>query len=65
MAATLGGDVPVLRMIIQLDEADTPSGYRWSSSSGPDFQLRNGTATSARVIVDETRPISLFLPISR
>ncbi len=65
MAATLGGDVPVLRMIVQLDEADTPSGYRWSSSSGPNFLLRNGTATDARVIVDETRPISLFLPISR
>lgn len=63
--SVLASGEPALRMIIQLETADTPSGYRWSSSNGPDFQLRNGTATSARVIVDETRPINYFLPVSR
>jgi len=65
IANMLGGPEPVLRVIVELDTDDTPSGYSWSSSNGPNFQLRSGTATSARVIVDESHPINYFLPLNR
>ncbi len=64
-AEVAGSAEPMLRMIITLDTADTTSGYRWSSSSGPDYQLHNGTATEARVVVAQSHPINYFLPINR
>lgn len=65
-AADIAGNTePMLRMIITLDKADTISGYRWSSSNGPAYQLHNGTATEARVVVAESHPIDYFLPLNR
>ena len=64
-AEVAGNAEPMLRMIITLDTADTTSGYRWSSSSGPDYQLHNGTATEARVVVAQSHPINYFLPLNR
>ncbi len=43
-------------------DANAPSGYAWSFSSGPDFKLDAGTLCVARVILSERRPISLVLP---
>ncbi len=40
----------------------TPTGYRWSSSVGPDLEISSGTLTSGSVIVREDRPISLVIP---
>lgn len=62
----LNSSQPNLQMIVQLDPATgNQSGYRWSSSSGPDFQLQNGTATGARVLIGQSRPIDYFLPLNR
>ncbi|MEI2776416.1 MAG: biotin/lipoyl-binding protein [Tetrasphaera sp.] len=61
----LGEGGPVLRLIVNLDTADTPSGYNWSSSKGPNYELRNGTATQARIIIGESRPIEYFLPLGQ
>lgn len=52
---------------IQVDVAlrrdpSTPSGYRWSSSRGPDLEISSGTLASGSVIVREDRPISLAIP---
>lgn len=40
----------------------TPSGFAWSSSTGPDLQISSGTLTEASIIVREERPIHLVIP---
>ena len=65
LSRQLGEGGPILRLIISLDTANTPSGFNWSSSKGPNYELRNGTATTARIIIGESRPIDYFLPLNR
>jgi len=43
----------------------TPTGYRWSSSRGPDLKISSGTLAAGSVIVEEYRPISLVIPTIR
>lgn len=40
-------------------KADTPSGFRWSSSDGPP-RLRSGTSCTADIVLGERRPIDLI-----
>ena len=42
--------------------AQTPSGFRWSSSRGPDAQVGPGTLCSAQIITRSQRPIELVFP---
>lgn len=44
-------------------DPSTRSGFRWSSSKGPPFEIRSGTLCSARVITQEQRPITLVIPL--
>lgn len=46
-------------------EADpsTFSGFKWSSSKGPNQKITSGTPTIVRVTVEERAPISFVLPI--
>ncbi|WP_019503874.1 NHLP bacteriocin system secretion protein [Pleurocapsa sp. PCC 7319] len=46
-------------------DANTYSGYRWSSSSGPNLKISPGTTTIARVKVEERSPISYVIPLLR
>ena len=46
-------------------DADTFSGYKWSSSAGPKLKISPGTTTIARVKVDERSPISYVIPLLR
>ena len=43
----------------------TPSGYQWSSSTGPSSKITSGTTTNVRVKVEERAPITFVLPILR
>ena len=43
--------------------ADTVSGFSWSSSSGPPFKIAGGTRITVSVIVDRRSPITYVLPI--
>jgi HlyD family secretion protein len=47
---------------LELDSA-TVSGYKWSSSAGPNLKITAGTTTTARVVVEERAPITFLLPI--
>jgi HlyD family secretion protein len=49
---------------LQMD-ADTFSGYQWSSSAGPKLKISPGTTTIARVKVEERSPISYVIPLLR
>ena len=44
-------------------DSETRSGFRWSSSKGPPFEIRSGTLCSARVITQQQRPITLVIPL--
>ncbi|MCU0525600.1 MAG: NHLP bacteriocin system secretion protein [Elainella sp. Prado103] len=43
--------------------ADTISGFRWSSSKGPNQTMTAGMTTAVRITVEERSPISYVLPI--
>ena len=49
---------------LELDST-TPSGYKWSSSTGPQTKISSGTTTLVRVKVEERAPITFVLPILR
>jgi HlyD family secretion protein len=42
---------------------NTPSGYSWSSSSGPPFKIDGGTQVTVSIVVDRRPPISKVLPL--
>ncbi|MGJ5676694.1 MAG: NHLP bacteriocin system secretion protein [Nostochopsis sp.] len=46
-------------------DSSTPSGYKWSSSKGPQLKISSGTTTVVRVKVEERAPITFVLPILR
>ena len=46
-------------------DTTTFSGYKWSSSTGPQLKISPGTTTVVRVKVDERAPITFVLPILR
>jgi HlyD family secretion protein len=43
-------------------DPSTPSGYRWSSSQGPDIPIEGGTICNASVVLARQRPITLLVP---
>ncbi|MBD2489588.1 NHLP bacteriocin system secretion protein [Aulosira sp. FACHB-615] len=47
------------------NDAQTFSGYKWSSSKGPQMKISSGTTTIVRVQVEERAPITFVLPILR
>lgn len=59
---TSGGKAPV-QVFAELGTANTNSGYKWSSSAGPDIKLSAGTTVQVRVRVGEVVPISYIIPI--
>ena len=59
------GSVIAVQAKLQLDPS-TPSGYKWSSSTGPkNLKISSGTTTVARVTIEKQAPIALVLPILR
>lgn len=54
-----------IEVTIELIKGNTPSGYAWSSSKGPEGQITPGTTASVRVIVEEVPPITFVLPFLR
>jgi multidrug efflux pump subunit AcrA (membrane-fusion protein) len=53
-----------MRTTLQTDSS-TPSGFKWSSSTGPPFKVLSGTRVSVSVVVEQRRPISKVLPFVR
>jgi HlyD family secretion protein len=46
---------------LQTDPANK-SGFHWSSSKGPDFQVSSGSMANVRITVEERAPITFVLP---
>jgi HlyD family secretion protein len=56
---------PISVRIRLTEQPDTFSGYRWSSSAGPEQQISPGSLAEARVTVRKQAPISLVVPALR
>jgi len=56
------GGAPIAVRAEILEDKSTPSGYRWSSGTGPDVVLTSGTRCTAAVITRTQRPIALVFP---
>jgi len=50
-----------VNVALQRDPA-TPSGFRWSSSKGPNLQISSGTLATGDVVVRQEAPINLVIP---
>ncbi|BAZ52327.1 HlyD family secretion protein [Nostoc sp. NIES-4103] len=46
-------------------DTSTFSGYKWSSSQGPQLAVTSGTTTTVQVTVEERAPISFIIPLLR
>ena len=56
----------VMQVFAELEpDSTTFSGYKWSSSTGPQLKISPGTTTVVRVKVEERAPITYVLPILR
>lgn len=53
---------PQLFVRVDLLAAETPSGYKWTSSEGPDMGINSGTLCTAEVTVKTQAPITLIIP---
>lgn len=73
LLSELGGDDNMVQSLLQSGSAiefvadleedpSTPSGFRWSSSNGPDLKLESGTLCQVSIVLERVRPISLLIP---
>ena len=46
-----------------IPDPTTPSGYKWSSSKGPNKRMSPGIMCSSTITVDGKRPIELVVPL--
>lgn len=53
-----------VRVTLKRDEG-TPTGYSWSSSSGPDTLITKGTSLTGQIVIERRRIIDLVLPGAR
>ena len=54
---------PPIQVNVTLEkDPKTPTGYRWSSSTGPSIRISSGTLATGSVVVREERPINLVVP---
>ena len=65
MAATLANTGPQIQVEIALERAETPSGFRWSSSAGPAYPQTPGTTVTSRVLIDSMSPMELAFSLLR
>jgi HlyD family secretion protein len=56
-----GGPVTELRVTLERDPASM-SGYKWSSSRGPEITISSGTLCTVEVITRHQPPVSLLFP---
>jgi HlyD family secretion protein len=59
-----GGAFIEVRARLEADPA-TASGYRWSSSRGPDMKVTSGLTHTTRVTIEQRAPVTYLLPVLR
>jgi HlyD family secretion protein len=59
-----GGAFIEVRARLDVDSG-TASGYRWSSSRGPDMRVTSGLTHATRVTIEQRAPVTYLLPVLR
>jgi HlyD family secretion protein len=66
LANSFSKDGPPYAVHVDLiKNANTVSGYRWTSNDGPPIKIASGTTLNAEITVLEQQPISLLIPFLR
>lgn len=66
LVRALTGEGPVTGLHVEMErDPKTFSGYRWSSSRGPNLTLSGGTLCTAEVVTRWERPLELLVPTLR
>ena len=60
-----GKSAPIEISVDLIDDASTPSGFKWSSSQGPPNPVFSGTQCTATIAVETKKPISYVIPLFR
>ncbi len=55
-------DLNPFQVVIEPLAAETPSGFRWTSSAGPPLEVGSGTDCTIQVVVETRKPISYVIP---
>ncbi len=55
-------DLNPFQVVIEPLLAETPSGFRWTSSAGPPVEVGSGTDCTVQVVVETRKPISYVIP---
>lgn len=55
-------DLNPFQVVIEPLLAETPSGFRWTSSAGPPLEVGSGTDCTIQVVVETRKPISYVIP---
>jgi HlyD family secretion protein len=53
---------PFQVVVEPLSEPKNPSGFRWTSSSGPPLEVGSGTDCTVQIVVEKRKPISYVIP---
>ena len=56
------GGAPIMATVRLITNSASPSGFAWSSGSGPTIGIQAGTICSSRVVTNVQPPITLVLP---
>ncbi len=63
LAQKLMAEGPPIQVNVALRrDSSTPSGFRWSSSTGPNLKVSSGTLATGDIVVREESPINLVIP---
>lgn len=63
LVQTLSNNAAPIEVVVELErDPSTPSGYKWSSSRGPDIKINGGTLGQADVVVSSLPLLSLVIP---
>ena len=55
-------DLNPFQVVIEPIPAETPSGFKWTSSTGPPLEVGSGTDCTIQVVVETRKPISYVIP---
>jgi HlyD family secretion protein len=55
-------DLNPFQVVIEPTAAETPSGFKWTSSAGPPVEVGSGTDCTVQVVVETRKPISYVIP---
>lgn len=65
LAQKFAKDTPFRVRVTPLLDPNSPSGFKWTSATGPPIAISSSTPCSAQVIVEERKPISYVIPMAK